>query len=396
VEILIVSRCLPWPLHYGDRLILHHQVAELTARGHQCDIVALARPDEDRDAVARSPEICRELELVTEQGRSPARYLARLARPFPHRAAQTWNPAMWRAVERRMSSRRYDIVHVFGGIQVYELRDLVARLPAIIVPYESYSLLLERALDDAGGVIERLRLRAMLETAKRYERVIYRGYDRVVVLTGRDREALQRLSPGLRIVVIPNGVRACALPHRRTEPPEAVFVGNFEYTPNVRAARVLVLDVLPRLRRHRPDWRAVLVGANPPPSISTLASDSVEVTGWVPDIAPYLARAVCLIAPITQGAGMKNKILEAMSAGLPVVTTPMGCDGLSVVDGEHLLLGANASELAEAAIRLMEDDALAERIGTAAQRLVAMHHAWSRIAARYEELYAEAIADRSG
>jgi glycosyltransferase involved in cell wall biosynthesis len=116
----------------------------------------------------------------------------------------------------------------------------------------------------------------------------------------------------------------------------------------------------------------------------------------VPDIAPYLARAVCLIAPITQGAGMKNKILEAMSAGLPVVTTPMGCDGLSVVDGEHLLLGANASELAEAAIRLMEDDALAERIGTAAQRLVAMHHAWSRIAARYEELYAEAIADRSG
>jgi glycosyltransferase involved in cell wall biosynthesis len=397
MEVLIASRCLPWPLVEGDRLILHHLVRELTARGHGCDIVAFGSADEGRESLTRSASVCRELRVVGERRRSRWQYLARLARPFPRAADGAWNPEMWRAVEERLAARRYDVAHVFGGSPVYELRHLVTRIPAIIAPYESYSLLLERAGADASDACERVKLRAALAVARRYERVMFRGYSRVVVLTDRDRDTLLRLAPDLPVAVIPNGVRANATAPAPADPPELLFVGNFGYAPNVRAATRLVRDVLPRVRRRRPDVRVVLVGAGPPPAVEALAkAQGVALVGQVPDVAPFLARAAALVAPITQGAGMKNKILEAMAAGRPVVTTPMGCDGIAAVDGVHVLLGTGADALADAVLAVLEAPELGERIGRQGRALVDARYAWGAVAASYEALYAAVVGEEAG
>jgi glycosyltransferase involved in cell wall biosynthesis len=307
---------------------------------------------------------------------------------------------MWTAVEARLRSRRYDVVHLFGGIQVYELRRLVATAdgsrPAVIEPYESFSLLLERATADAGTLADRLRLRASLGMARRYERFMFRGYDRVVVLGEHDRDALLRLAPGLPIEVVPCAVRERAVRRRPTQPAEIVFVGNFSYQPNVRAGTILVREVLPEIRRTHPDVRVALVGASPPPVIREFAAPGVDVTGFVPSIDPWLARSAAFVAPITVGAGVKNKVVEAMAAGCPVVTTPLGCEGLAVRDGEHVLLGRTPGELARAVTRVLEDPALAGRLGRAAQEHVRAHHAWPVIAAQYERMYRTVIAERSG
>jgi glycosyltransferase involved in cell wall biosynthesis len=93
---------------------------------------------------------------------------------------------------------------------------------------------------------------------------------------------------------------------------------------------------------------------------------------------------------------LKNKILEAMAAGLPVVTTPLGCEGIAAVDGDHVLLGPDSRALSMAVKRLLDDPGLSKRIGETARRFVAEHHTWAHIAARYEALYAETIAERSG
>jgi glycosyltransferase involved in cell wall biosynthesis len=301
---------------------------------------------------------------------------------------------MWNAIERQMTLHTYDIAHVFGGIQVYEFRHAVARLPNIIVPYESHSLFLENALRGTRSPRERLRLRASLALTRRYERIMYRGFERVVVLAASDQRTLNALDPSLPVAVIPLGVNLVDAPRRPVGSHEIVFVGNFAYAPNVMAALSLANDVLPRVLASIPDARLALVGADPPSEVAALASNCVEVTGLVPDVQPYLGRAQAFVAPIGAGAGAKNKILEALAAGLPVVTTPLGCEGFAVNAGEHLLIGTTAAEIADATVRILRDSSLADRLGAAGRQLVRARYTWPDIVARYEMLYEDVIAGR--
>jgi glycosyltransferase involved in cell wall biosynthesis len=227
---------------------------------------------------------------------------------------------------------------------------------------------------------------------------MYAGFERIVVLTDQDRDALLRLNPRTPVAVIPNGVRTFApAPERRpTSPPSLVFVGNYAYGPNVRAAVALVSDILPRVRAHVPDVRVVLVGVNAPARVRSLAGADVEVTGPVPDIAPFLARASCFVAPLVQGAGMKNKVLEAMAAGLPAVGTPLAMEGIAVTPGEHVLTGSTPAELAAQVTRLLRDPRLAQQVGARARALVERHYTWAQVAERYESLYREVIGEHAG
>lgn len=393
MNILVVSRCPPWPLHFGDRLIPGHLLPALRERGHRCDLLAFHQEPIDPEVRSRSEAMCDWFEAIPERPRTGLQYLARLARPYPRRAEHAWNPAMWRAIERRIRARRYDIAHLFGGIQVYEYRHALATLPAIIVPYESHALRLERAVHDSPSTRERLRLRGAWLGARIYERIICRGFERVVVLGDADRDALRRASRHSRIEVIPNGVDVAETARAGREP-LMIFVGNFSYEPNARAASILVDAVLPRVRQQVPDARALLVGPSPSDHLLAAArGGAVDVTGWVPDVDPWLARAAVCVAPLTQGAGIKNKILEAMAAGLPVVTTPVGCEGIAAVDGEQVLIASSVDDLAALTVRVLRDPALGRRIGDAARAFVRRHHGWTDVAARYEALYQDVLAE---
>jgi len=226
---------------------------------------------------------------------------------------------------------------------------------------------------------------------RRFERTMYRGFDRVVLVSEVDADYLRRLEPGLPIVVIPNGVDGehfapQAAPHG---PPTLVFVGNFSYEPNQLAAASLVREVLPAVRTAVPATRLTLLGADPPASIRRLAGDGVTVTGWVPDVRPYLATATCFVSPLTQGAGIRNKILEALAMEVPVVATPLSCDGIAVHPGQDVLLGGTPQILAREVIALLGDEGLRRRLGHAGRILVTREYSWEAVASRYETLYAE-------
>ena len=398
MDLLFISRCLPYPLHHGDRLIVHHLALALAARGHRCDAIALAQAHDREAEVRRSAAIFRDLETVRERPRSALAYLRRLARPFPRRATSCWHPDLWRTAERRLAAQRYDVVHFFGGIQVYELRDVARRLPRVIVPYESHALWRERALAGTSGLAERVGHRLALAMARLYERRMFEGFDRVVVLTDEDRRALLRLGPQPPVAVIPNGVDADRSLPRPPSPrsPVLVFVGNYAYPPNVRAACVLASGILPRVRAQVPDASVTLVGADPTPEVLALAGPSVEVTGRVDEVAVHLARGSCFVAPLTMGAGLKNKVLEAMAAGLPVVATPLALEGIAAIPGEHALTGTTPAELAARVLAVLQDPALGERLGAGGRALVERRYTWPLVAERYETLYRDVIASHGG
>jgi glycosyltransferase involved in cell wall biosynthesis len=161
-----------------------------------------------------------------------------------------------------------------------------------------------------------------------------------------------------------------------------LFVGNFLHGPNVDAVTWLIEDILPKVH----GLGLTVVGGNPPQHLVERAGPRVSFAGYVPDMTPYLDAARVSVAPLRYGAGMKGKIGEAMAAGLPVVTTPIGAEGMGLVDGMSALISSTAEGFAAAVTQLAGDRALWESIAAAGRALVGEHWTPAAAGARVREV----------
>ena len=387
-SILLISRCPPYPLHLGDRLIIWHLARELSRRGYSIDLLALYDREDDPPQQSEYQSFFRHIELIPEALRAGTALLRRLINPSARFAASSemsFCPALWRTIDEYLNRYDYDLVHCFGSVSVYEFHPLVAHMPTVITPYESHALYLQTAARQ-GQLSARLRL----PIVRRYERFMYTPYDRIVVISDADRNLLLSLQRSLSIDVIPNGIELERFQPRQVERDRhtLLFVGNYDYAPNQDAARVLIEKILPQVRERVPDARLQLVGVNPPDWMRALADEQIEVTGGVPDVTPYLAGAAVFVCPLRIGAGLKNKVLEALAMGIPVVATPLSVDGINVQNGESAIV-APVAEIAEKTIQLLNDDSLRERLSAKGRELIEAEYSWERTASSYERLYDE-------
>ncbi|MBZ0301705.1 MAG: glycosyltransferase family 4 protein [Anaerolineae bacterium] len=394
--ILLISRCPPYPIHLGDRLILWHLAQQLAQRGYTIDLLAFANRPEDHADIDHYRQWFRQVTLVDEPRRG---YLRRLLWPgarFPKAAAQSWSPAMWAAIEAHIQQNRYDLAHLFGGVQVYEFRRALGNLPALITPYESYSLYLKRALESSSGLVDPVLITLRRLIARRYEGWMFTPYARTVVVSEADRDELRGIHPALPIAVIPNGIDLAYFTPQPVErdPAALLFVGNYEYAPNVDAALRLAREILPPIRAQVPEAKLWLVGHAPTPEMQALASESVVVTGRVADVRPYLAQAAAFVCPLRLGAGIKNKVLEALAMGCPLVATPLSVDGIAVQPGHDALITGDA-DFVEQTLRLLGDTELQRTLSQNGRLLIEAQYSWSHVADLYAALYAAVTTPHS-
>ena len=384
MKLLIISRCPPYPLHLGDRLILWHLAKNLQARGFTLDLLALAQFESDWQEIGEYQTFFHHVELFKEQKRSPMSFAQRLVQPYPQNAGQAWQAELWQAIEKRLSQEKYDAVQLLGGVQVYEFAVLLKGLPTIITPYESYSLYLKRLIAEQGGLAPRI---TRLIT-RRFESFMFSPYRHTVVLSAEDKTELLGINPKLKIEVIPNGIDLDYFDGHQEQRKAAtlLFVGNYEYFPNVDAALLLAQRILPEIQRSIPDARLQLVGNAPPPELLALQSDSVEVTGRVPDIRPYYAQATAFICPLRIGAGIKNKLLEALAMRLPIVATPLSIEGIAAKQGEELIV-ADLENIAASTIDLLQNPALQTKLAANSRALIEKQYSWQLVTDTYMRLY---------
>ena len=302
-----------------------------------------------------------------------------------------------RAVRRALERTPPDVVHVEGFYLVQHLpTDL--DVPVLLVDQNVEAALWRQRAEVAGSAADRWRAACEAARCEAAEIKAWRRADRCAFVTEQDARLAASLCPGLDPAVVPDGVDhlvAASPPEPiTTDRPTVCFVGNFAYEPNHDAARFLLDEVLPRLRSAVPDVDLLLVGNAPPPWLQELAaSRGATVTGRVPSVAPYLLGADVVVCPLRVGGGVKVKVLEALSVGCAVVTTPVGAQGITPAGGAPLVVEPTGAAVAGATAQLLRDPRRRIRLRTAGRSLAATLPTWDDAAASLVGLYGQLARD---
>ena len=398
----------------------YNLVRALARRGHRVTLATLWETEAERAALGELK--AQGFEVMAER-LSPARkgwnLLGALPGRTPLQAAYCWQPALARAIAARLGADRFDVVHVehlrgarygLSALGLHPSSFILhpsslrqSPIPIIWDSVDCISYLFEQAAAKGRGAFGRLVTRLELPRTRRYEGWLAGQFDRVLVTSPVDKAALEELAAGQRqqaaIEVLPNGVDlAYFSPDGAIRDPATVlFSGKMSYHANDAAAQYLAGEVMPRVWAQRPDAKLVIAGSGPSAAVHRLAAQNagrVEVTGFLPDLRVPLRRATVAAAPLLYGAGIQNKVLEAMACGTPVVASPLAVSALEHVrTGADCLVAESPDAFAEAILRLIEDRRLCEEMGAAGRRYVEQHHDWDEIAGRLENVYEDERRD---
>ncbi|HSM13231.1 MAG TPA: glycosyltransferase family 4 protein, partial [Thermoanaerobaculia bacterium] len=311
------------------------------------------------------------------------------------------SPAYREAIEGELATGAYDLFN--GDFLRTALHTDVAERASIGVSHEVESFAAaatapdsfaspEAAAEWLAPFLRSLHLEAVVAPAR------FREY---VTVTAPEAAFLARVLPGRRIFVspIPIDVDALGVAAGLRQPapvPVFLFFGNFIHPPNRQAARVLAEEVAPRVHEQLPASRFVIAGSDPPAELlAREGRHGLHVAGFVPDLTELTATSTAVLAPIFQGAGMRVKLLEAMAAGCPVVSTSLGLSGIGGESGRTWLAAESVDEFVDAALRLAADPALGERIGQGGRSFVAERYGVAAQGQRRERIWYAALAGRA-
>ncbi|MDY7040503.1 MAG: glycosyltransferase [Chloroflexota bacterium] len=299
----------------------------LARRGHQVTVLALQSSDSElADAEALREEGVEVETVPLPRWHSLVNCVRALPTHTPLQAAYCWSSAMEARLQVLMAKSRFDLVHV-EHLRGAHFGEVAGGVPRVYDSVDCISLLFDRTRRESPRWASRLMAQVELGRTRRYEDRLLAVYDSVLVTSPDDKVALERLASSAKrdrrapIVVLTNGVdldyfSPLDVPR---DPESLVFSGKMSYHANVAAALYLAREVMPLVWARRTMATLTLVGQNPPSVIRALTSDTrIVVTGYVPDMRPYLARAAVSVSPIRYGVGVQNKVLEAMAMSTPV------------------------------------------------------------------------------
>ncbi len=383
VKIAIVAPRFPYPIEKGDKLRLYHQIKGL-AQNHQIFLfcvsdVPISKPDK-----RHLLQYCQKIYLFNL---SKLQIIGNLLRGFytslPFQVAYFYSRKVKSEIQEKILKHNPDVVFT----QLIRSAPYTRALPyyKVIDYMDCFSLNTIRRTESSPWY-QQWFWKWEVSKVKKFEKSILFDYDQQCIISGYDRSQLPLLSKD-RVRVIPNGIdlqyfNSTSVPETLDDKFDLLFAGNLGYYPNVKAAQFLLKHILTSLPKH---IKLCLAGARPHKSLR-VHSDRVLVTGWVEDIRGYYRNAKLFVAPIFEGAGLQNKILEAMALGIPCITTSIVNNSIKAKAGAHLLIADTADEFIMQINYLLENPDKRQRIADEAIKFVVNHYNWNLFNARLEKL----------
>ena len=396
MRVLFITDTIPYPPDSGNRLRVYHLLKQL-AREHELWLGAPVRSSEevDGEAVEHIRKYCQHVHVAVRERYSRLQHVPGLVRyalkGLPPELKFEYSPAFVALIQQITSTVDFDIIHIEPSYLALYREALPRNIRArLVLTYHNveYSLFQRIArIEKQPAVKLRTYLHSMM--LRRWEPLYAEHFDRCIMMSELDRQQMLAANPRLNIHVSPNGVDTEAyvpLPEDGAAP-DLLFIGSMNYQPCIDGALFFCQEILPQIRAQAGDTGLWLVGRNPAPEVEALASHNIHVTGWVEDVIPYYRRTLVSVVPLRAGSGTRLKVLEAMALGRAVVSTSIGCEGIDVVDGEHLFIADEAHEFAAKTCRLLQDTELRHRMIARARELVVSRYDWRAIARDLSSVY---------
>lgn len=384
MKILIACKEFPHSKVIGGPVIVYNRLKYLS-RNHHVSLAAFFR-EEEKEFIPSVEGFCQDMKLVPfPPKRSSFKTIRDLfSSTVPHYFLQTYNsPQMSETIAEMVNKDRYDIVIAEYSMmgQFIHRNPLLAPVRRVFSVHECYYLARLKDFRHHGFGTRRLKEAVNLMGLKDYEFEMYREADKVLTLTPQGKEELLAICPDLDIAIVPHGVDVEKFAFSKPEGHEKsiVFVGNYLHYPNADAVLYFYNEIWSKLKALVPDIKFYIVGQGPSPEIQSLGMhDGIVVTGKVDDVAPYIKGGRIFICPVRLGGGFRGKILEAMSAGRPVVSTSLGAEGIPAVNGENIIIADSEDGFAKGIFNLLSEESLFQKISTNARKLVEEKYAWEK------------------
>ena len=396
MHILFLTQILPYPPDAGPKVKTWNVLRYLLQRGHYVTLVSFVRPDEVKHIPTLIDACDKVFTVPIQRSRiADAVYLVRsyfTGRPFLIERDDL--RPMQKLINKLVRDNAFDYIHADQLTMVqFALRGASAaqgEKPKVIFDaHNAVWTIVERMQESAPWFLKPI-LAIEAKRIKRYEGKLLRMVDHVLTVTGIDQKFLEealhfsndhsgnRVSP---VTVIPIAVDTKNLQPvvRKTNLKNIVTLGTLHYPPNADGIRWFSNEVFPIIRRRLPDAKLTIIGKNPPPDFLDLVArnpHSIKVTGYVPDLVPYLEKSTLMVVPVRAGGGMRVRILEAFAYGMPVVTTTVGLEGIQAQIGEDVIVADTPDSFSNAVCKLLENKNLQDHLSVNARRLAETSYDW--------------------
>ncbi len=402
MQILILTAALPYPPHAGGAIRAYGLLHGLHAAGHDLTLLSLTDSEIAEPQDTPLAQFCTHIETVPAPKRSKRDRVRDLFfSAQPDVARRLYSPHLWERLQSLLAQNNYDLIQ-FEGIEAAGYLPMVRAIqPHAKLCYDAFNLEY-----DMQRVIYRVDRRnprrwhaaaysyVQMRRLRRFERELCATADFVLAVSPEDAAGLRALYPGRSIIVVPNGVFVNQYSNNEATlnlgAKALVFTGKMDYRPNVDAMLWFASSMMPRIQREHPQAELYIVGQKSHTRLEPLRGRrGIHLTGWVPEVQPYLNAAAIYVAPLRMGSGTRLKILEAMASGCAVVATSIAASGLLPQVKAALCIADDESTFASNVGTLLENPAERQRLGSAAREAVHAHYDWDvlipRLLAGYKD-----------
>ncbi len=304
-----------------------------------------------------------------------------------------YNQKMFKdTVDKLIGERNFDIAFAFFMRTAEYLKNY--KIKKILMAEDCRTVYQERSYKNSKNIFQKFVRWWEFNRLKAYEPEIVNHFDITTLVSENDIKSMQEQNPNVKYRLLTNGtdINKFRIPDDDfSSRKDILFAGKLDIWANVIMIRDIVKNVFPLVKPEVKDCILNIAGSKPSSYINSLHSDTIKIHPDVPDMVTYLQGSRVFIHPHTGGSGIQNKLLEAMACGCPVVTTPTGIQGIHATNGEDVLIGETAEELAKQTIRLLEDDELAMKISKNGRILIEKTHSWESVFVALDEIINEAI-----
>lgn len=388
----MITPYFPYPLVSGGQIRTYNLVKNLSNK-HKITLASFIRSENERKYLDKLRPFCQKIIIFKRRKAwSPVNLFLSAITPYPFLVSIYFDPFVKNKIRQELALNKYDLIH---AETFYVMPNIPkTNVPIFLVEQVIEYLVYQRFVQSLSNFLLLLKPFLFLDVLKIkfWERHYWQKAKRLAAMSNEDQLFINNYKPKLIVDVVANGVDIdyfAKTKRKKLTNPTVLFVGNFKWLPNRDAAKYLVEEIWPQIKKQIDNCLLWIVGRNPPIDIKRYQAKDIKIDSTIEDIRGAYGASSVLLAPIRNGRGTKYKILEAMATKTPIVGTVLAIEGINARNDKEVYIANNAETLAQKTVEILKNTDLGRRLANAAYSLVSKKYNWQIISAKLDKIYQE-------